>query len=227
MKSLPKKYTLTSFVLLALAPLSIAGQSLSADAFYGIAQKDLFDFKTGNKIDETDIYGVNFRFTQSTGRGVVLPGKQIISTEFFGALSLGTGSTDFSETVNGISEKVDAEILTASLLGGANARFSVSEKFHLRGDVHLGVNFTSLTVEWSFEETGTPTEKYSVGNNAFGFVYGVGIGVEYEFDKNHAFAFGVDYLASTARPKINIAYESQKMERQAHVLLSVGYKYSF
>lgn len=139
-------------------------------------------------------------------------------------LSLGTGDNDWSATVNYEKEKVDAEILTASVVGGANLRWYLTDKFSLSCGAQLGVNYTSLTADWSF---GTPTEKYSVGENSLGIVYGIGVGTEYILDKNHAICFGLDYVASTAQPKINIEYESQKMKKQAYAMFTIGYKYSF
>lgn len=194
--------------------------AFSVEAFYGMANKDLLK-KDGYKLDETDIVGLNVKYSHLHNQALVLQGITI-TPEFYGMLSFGQGSEDSSYNVLGYYAKLDAEITTMQLSGGVNLRATLSEEWDVFVGANLGLNYANLNCE--FEDI---DDKASLGENDIGFSYSIGVGGEYKFAPGHALVLSANYTGSTAQPKIRLGDESYKMEKQSYLLFSVGYKYSF
>lgn len=222
-------YAVAGMCLLPLSGFAF-GESLGVEAFYGAAQKDLLKIYD-EKLGKTDIVGVNIIFSKTLQSGIVLPNSQRIIPEFFGMLSVGSGSERVSYTEEGNSwrrsVKLDADILTASVLGGVDFRWWITDKFSVTGGIKVGVNYTDLTGTLSDRATGWEEDKFSVGANDIGLACGVGVGGAYKFNKNHSFVFGLDYMSFSSQPKFHAWTDSEKVKKQTYVTFSLGYKYSF
>ena len=222
-------YAVAGMCLLPLSGFAF-GESLSVETFYGAAQKDLLKIYD-EKLGKTDIAGVNIIFSKTLQSGIVLPNSQRVVPEFFGMFSVGTGSESVSYTEASNSWrrtiKLDADILTVSALGGADLRWWITDNFSVTGGVKLGLNYTDLTGTLVYRETGYETDRFSVGSNDVGFVYGIGVGGAYKFNKNHSVEFGLDYMSFGTQHKFHAWTDSERVKKQSYVMVSLGYKYTF
>lgn len=198
--------------------------SFSVEGFYGAAQEKLFkDFD----IDKLDIGGLSIRYT---GR---MSTTSPVFPELFGITSVGRGTLD--QTWHGYgydpyfgevsyTEELNYELLTAQFAIGANIRFQPTEKFSLFAGVRVGLAYESIDLE--YKENGW--KKYDKTESDVGFLYGIGIGADFNITKHHGITVSVDYVGSTAEPDFdNIDGEKIKSEEQSYVMVSVGYKYTF
>lgn len=213
---------------MCMSPISgfAFGESLGVETFYGVAQKDLLRLYDDEKLGKTDIVGINITFTKALQSGIVLPNSQRMVPEFFGMLSAGFGSESISYSEGGYSIKLNSDILTVSFLGGTDLRWWITDNFSVTGGVKVGLNYTDFTGVLTEREGGS-SGKFSVGANDVGFVYGIGVGGAYKFDKNHSFEFGLDYMQSGSQPKLHAWDDSEKVKKQSYVMLSLGYRYTF
>lgn len=191
--------------------------AISGDLFYGFAQDELIK---NSKLDDIDIAGLSVRYTGH------LKTDSPIFPEFFGIASFGAGSDDYKEYYVGSKEtnEYDCDLFSAQFAVGANIRFQPTEKFSLFAGVRVGLAYESIDLE--YKENGW--KKYDKTESEVGFLYGIGVGADFNITKHHGITVSVDYVGSTAEPDFDyIDGEKIKTEKQSYVMVSVGYKYTF
>lgn len=201
--------------------------ALSVEAFYAWAN----DKMTSDDIDKVDVGGVSLRYAVTNTSTSIGAGTRIFP-EFYGILSFGGGSLDQTwdryyynslfNSVGHVRKECNYDVLTVQAAVGANLRCFVTDNFSVFGGVRLGLAYESLEVELYESGSGTDKEKES----DVGFLYGLGVGAEWEIRKRHSLTLGFDYVASTAQPEFDGDIQG-KPDKQSYLVLSVGYKYRF
>lgn len=187
--------------------------AISAEAFYGAGLEKL----DKNDLDELDIGGISVRYT---GRKQT---TDAVSPEFFGIVSLGGGSLDQTwYYLDGDVER-NYDLFTMQTAVGANIRVQPSDKFSIFAGARVGFSIESLGVEW--KDNGITY--YDKTESAVGFLYGAGIGAQFNFNEHNGMTVGVDYVGSTAEPEFDVYGYTVKAEAQSYVLFSIGYKFTF
>ena len=201
--------------------------SFSVEGFYGAAQEKLFkDFD----IDKLDIGGLSIRYT---GR---MSTTSPVFPELFGITSVGGGTLDqtwygygyhpyFGE--GSYREELNYDLFSAQFAIGANIRFQPTEKFSIFAGVRVGLDIEYVEYEYKYN-----SYRDQKNNTDVGFLYGIGIGADFNITKHHGITFAVDYVCSTAQPEFEKIYISGshytvKTEEQSYIMVSVGYKYTF
>jgi len=187
--------------------------SVSVEAFYGAAMEKLWKEVD---LDEVNIGGVNVRYS------AIKETSSIVSPEIFGIFSLGGGSLDQTWDVYGSHLEINYDLLTGYVAGGANLRIQASDKISFFVGGRLGLSVGSLDVD--YEENGYSE---SESDTAAGLLYGVGIGVQSNFNEHHGVTLGLDFIGSTAEFKFGDDEMELEMEKQSYIVFSVGYKYTF
>lgn len=183
--------------------------AISAEAFYGAGLEKLDKEDLG----ELNIGGISVRYTSRKQTA------DAVSPEFFGIVSLGGGSLD--QTWYGYSNvERNYDLFTMQTAVGANIRVQTSDKFSIFAGARVGFSIESLGVEYKYNGK----TLYDQTESAVGFLYGAGIGVQFNFDKHNGMTAGVDYVGSTAEPDFG---GGAKAEAQSYVLFSIGYKFTF
>jgi len=187
--------------------------SVSVEAFYGVAMEKLWKEVD---LDEVNIGGVNVRFS------AIKETSSIVSPEIFGIFSLGGGSLDQTWYGYGAHAEINYDLLTGYVAGGANLRIQATDKISFFVGGRLGLSVGSLDGDYEVVYNGY-SESGSESDTAAGLLYGVGIGVQSNFNEHHGVTLGLDFIGSTAE----FEFDDLKMEKQSYIVFSVGYKYTF
>lgn len=194
--------------------------AISAEAFYGAGLEKLYKGDLVDEegdLDELDIGGISVRYT------VRKQTTDAVSPEFFGIVSLGGGSLDQTwYYLDGDVER-NYDLFTMQTAVGANIRVQPSDKFSIFAGARVGFSIESLGVEW--KDNGITY--YDKTESAVGFLYGAGIGAQFNFNEHNGMTVGVDYVGSTAEPEFDVYGYTVKAEAQSYVLFSIGYKFTF
>lgn len=194
------------------APANDSGwnHSVGIELFYGTPTDDLAD-GAGEKVE---IGGFNVRYTV---KAESLLKSDAFVPEFFAIAGFGYG--EYDETSYYYSEKMEADVSQAQLAVGANLRWQATESFSAFVGARVGLGY--LSVDATAKLNGS--KNFDDDDSDVGFLYGVGVGVEYAFNEHHAITLGYDFVGSTAEPKVG----DTKIEEQNYHMFSVGYKYTF
>ena len=196
------------------APANDSGwnHSVGIELFYGTPTDDLAD-GAGEKVE---IGGFNVRYTV---KAESLLKSDAFVPEFFAIAGFGYGEYDETSYYPYYSEKVEADVSQAQLAVGANLRWQATESFSAFVGARIGLGY--LSVDATTKLNGR--KHFDDDDSDVGFLYGVGVGVEYAFNEHHAITLGYDFVGSTAEPKVG----DTKIEEQNYHMFSVGYKYTF
>lgn len=188
--------------------------ALSVEAFYAWAN----DKMMSEDLDEVNIGGVSLRYTAANTSTSLGAGTRIFP-EFYGILSIGGGSLEQTAHYYGGRQEWNYDVFTVQAAVGANLRCFVADNFSVFGGVRIGLAYEDVEIEAYQSGYGSVTESES----DVGFLYGIGVGAEWEIRKRHSLTLGLDYIASTAQPD----FDGFELDKQSYIVLSVGYKYRF
>ncbi len=196
------------------APANDSGwnHSVGIELFYGTPTDDLAD-GVGEKVE---IGGFNVRYTV---KAESLLKSDAFVPEFFAIAGFGYGEYDETFYYPFASAKVEADVSQAQLAVGANLRWQATESFSAFVGARIGLGYLSVDATTKLDGR----KFFDDDDSDVGFLYGVGVGVEYAFNEHHAITLGYDFVGSTAEPKVG----DTKIEEQNYHMFSVGYKYTF
>lgn len=204
------------------APANDSGwnHSVGIELFYGTPTDDLAD-GAGEKVE---IGGFNVRYTV---KAESLLKSDAFVPEFFAIAGFGYGEYDetsyYTSYYHSYSEKIEADVSQAQLAVGANLRWQATESFSAFVGARVGLGYLSVDATAKLDGS----KYFDDDDSDVGFLYGVGVGVEYAFNEHHAVTLGYDFVGSTAEPKVSDGSYGFKAEEQNYHMFSVGYKYTF
>lgn len=194
----------------------LSESTFSVEASYGLAFDDLFDFGDDDSNPSVDVAGITFRYTKPL-RALTPDGSLV--PEVFGLVGIGYGSDELVEREWDYSWKETYSVVQAQLAVGGNLRYRITDVVSVFGGARIGVGYTSIKYE--FEEN--HYEYYDKTQDDVGFLYGGGVGVDFEVTDAFGLRFAWDYIGSTARPEL----DGIKAERQSYGVFSVGLNFRF
>jgi len=200
--------------------------SLGAEAFYGIACRDLWPKEDGDEsTDGIDLYGVNLRF------GMAFPTLFDVKTvvpELFVIAGYGYGEdTLYEESYYDEYYKETGTLTMQHVSAGLTLNFELTDSFSISASGRIGLCSSKFELESEWEDR-TETEKEEVSDNTLGVIYGLGAGVHWTIAKQHKISFGVEYARTTAQPEIEEDdWKDIKLNKQNYVFFSVGYRFVF
>jgi len=209
--------------------------SLGAEAFYGIACRDLWPKEDGDEsTDGIDLYGVNLRF------GMAFPTLFDVKTvvpELFVIAGYGYGEdTLYEESYYGEyswwNDKFTGKSTMQHVSAGLTLNFELTDSFSISASGRIGLCSSKFELEYESDyyskDSGTISEKEEVSDNTLGVIYGLGAGVHWTIAKQHKISFGVEYARTTAQPEIEEDdWYNIKLNKQNYVFFSVGYRFVF
>jgi len=197
--------------------------SLGAEAFYGIACRDLAPKEVVEEsFDGIDLYGVNLRF------GMAFPTLFDVKTvvpEIFVIAGYGYGEdTLYEESYDDEHDKLTGSSTMQHVSTGITLNFELTDSFSISASGRLGICSSKFELEdeWEYKNS-SGTE--SVSDNVLGLIYGANVGVHWTIAKQHKISFGVEYARTTAQPEIKEL--DIKLNKQNYVFFSVGYRFVF
>lgn len=205
------------FALDLESPDPFSESAVSVEASYGFAFNDLFDFDDDDESNPSvDVAGITLRYTKPL-RALTADGNLV--PEVFGLAGIAYGSDEIIGREWDYSWKKTYSVVQAQLAVGGNLRYHITEHVSVFGGARIGAGYTAV----KFESEENHREDYDNTQDAVGFLYGGGLGVDFKVTELLGLRFAWDYIGSTARPK----FDDLKAERQSYGVFSVGVNFRF
>lgn len=194
--------------------------ALSLEIFlsFGAGLNDLLPsgVSDGEKINTAGInFVVSTPLVNDKGSPVSIDGFALIG------FSGGSHETDYY----GVGGKLREETLTlftSEFSVGATINYEISPVATTFAGARIGLSFVNFEAEFEDYSSGYKTTE-SASDTAVGGIFGVGVGMQFNFNEHHGMTVGVDYTYLTARPEIL----GVKIEQQSYATFSIGYVYTF
>jgi len=202
--------------------------SVGAEAFYGFARKDLVPKEVvGESIDGIDLYGANLKLGMSFQSPSWKRYSQKVISEVFVLTGYGYGEdTLYEESYYDEHYKFTGTSTMFHVSAGVAINYEITEAFSISASGRLGICDSEFELECDFSDaSGNINAEFK--DNAFGFIYGAGVGAHWTIADRHKISLGVEFVSSTARPEIEIGEERFKLNEQNYVFFSVGYHLVF
>ncbi len=190
--------------------------TLEFGGFYGVALQDLYD-----GVDKIDIFGgrVAYKFPM-----IKLTDR--FSTSPFVESMLGGGfeTKDDDYQKDGRYYDVDYSVVQWTFAIGSQLRFQCTERFALTANAKIGLDVEYVEADPDYHHHGHHHDEED--DTAIGFLYGAGIGGEFQISKRWGVYVGLDYLASTAKPDLDDPY-GKVDHSQSYLVISAGASFRF